>query len=162
MTAPASDNLATSLREAMLSFVGSVTIITTHWQDRDYAMPASAVNSVSFSPPSMLVCVNRTALIWQALSQGADFAINLIGPEQRHILDHCIATTGAARFSCGIWRRITHLPAILENATAALTCRQMATMCVGSHQIIVGEVSAIHHKTSRSKLAYVDREFYEI
>ena len=50
----------------------SVTIITTSNGSERFAMSATAVDSLSTEPPSLLICVNRTASLHAVLDAGAD------------------------------------------------------------------------------------------
>ena len=55
------DSFKSDFRKAMRRLTSAVTVITTAHEDRRYGMTATAVTSVSADPPSLLICVNRSA-----------------------------------------------------------------------------------------------------
>ena len=64
------DMLAQALKSALRNLVRSVVVVTAQHEGRPYAMAATAVSEVSMDPPSMLVCINRDAAIFQAIDAG--------------------------------------------------------------------------------------------
>ncbi len=72
-------SLAADLKMAMRGFAQSVVIVSTVGSDgARYAMAATAVTPLSMDPPSMLICVNRTASSHATLESGANFALNIL------------------------------------------------------------------------------------
>ena len=60
-----------SLRHALRRLAKAVVVITSADASARYAMAATAVSELSFEPPSMLVCVNRTASLYPPLAAQA-------------------------------------------------------------------------------------------
>ena len=63
-------NLETKLKHAMRGLAQSVIVVTTAYEGERHAMVVTAVCPVSMDPPSMLVCITRTASAYATLSKG--------------------------------------------------------------------------------------------
>ena len=50
-------------RRAMRSLCSGVSIISAGYKGKQFGMTATAVTSVSMTPPSLLVCINKSARI---------------------------------------------------------------------------------------------------
>jgi flavin reductase (DIM6/NTAB) family NADH-FMN oxidoreductase RutF len=53
------------------------------------AITVSSVTSVSIDPPSLLVCINKTAGIHDSIVQDSKFCINLLNKNQEEISNLC-------------------------------------------------------------------------
>ena len=70
MTEPHQDReeLLSSFRTAMRHVAATVYAVTTGHGGGRYGILATAVSSLSFEPPSLLVCVNRSASLHAPLA----------------------------------------------------------------------------------------------
>src|SRR6476661_7362851 len=69
-------------REAMREVAAGVSIITAG-RDAEWAgLTATSVTSLSLDPPTVLVCINRSASIVPFLERYWRFAINFLSAEQ--------------------------------------------------------------------------------
>ena len=57
-------------------------------------MTATSICSLSASPPSLLVCINREARAHAEISERGAFGVNLLSVEQRPIALHCSRSGG--------------------------------------------------------------------
>jgi flavin reductase (DIM6/NTAB) family NADH-FMN oxidoreductase RutF len=107
-----------------------------------YAMAATAVSEVSLDPPSMLVCVNRSASMHAPLSAGAEFCINILHASHERISILCGGSVkGEARFANGNWLQSEPGVPYLGDAQASFFCRTETSMTYGSHAIFIGRVT---------------------
>ena len=151
-----------ALRDAFLlsmrRLASAVTIITTGTRDKPLGMTASAVSSLSADPPSILVCVNRSASIHGALAMGNRFCVNLLGEEHA---DLSFLFGGKAapedRFNTGAWD-YDHVP-YLRDGQANLHCVVDLLVDYGSHSIVVGKVDAVRIGGPVRPLIYGDGRF---
>ena len=60
-------DLGHQFRLAMRKLASTVTVLTTREADEHHGMAATAVTSLSTEPPSLLVCVNRSASLHDPL-----------------------------------------------------------------------------------------------
>ena len=65
-----SAELIGGMKQAMRRLAASVVVVTARDGDTRYAMAASACTSLSMEPPSILLCVNKTASIYPVLNHG--------------------------------------------------------------------------------------------
>ena len=68
---------------AMRFLASSVSVISAKDQSgKLYSMTASSVTSLTIDPPSVLVCVNNSAIIHDVLTQGKNLCINILQKNQ--------------------------------------------------------------------------------
>lgn len=151
------DNFKLALRR----LARSVAVITA--SDGDgvrYAMAATAVSEVSCDPPSMLVCVNRSASLYPILRAGAPFAINVLHRSHVAIAQCCAGVVkGEARFQQGDWHTSKAGPPRLADAQASLVCENVIQIDHGTHGIFIGNVLESYISGTPEPLIYVDGEF---
>lgn len=147
--------LADTMALAMRRLAKSVCIVTTRHQGQRMAMAATAIDSLSLDPPSLLVCVNKTASIFPAFAARADFCVNILARPHQALAQRCNGPTkGEARFAEGAWQD-DETP-WLADAQAAVFCRQDGEFHYGTHGIFVGRVEAIRLHGAVDPLVYAD------
>ncbi|MBT8766049.1 flavin reductase family protein [Pseudomonas boanensis] len=150
-------DLKSEMLQAMRRLAKSVTIITTSNGQERFAMSATAVDSLSTEPPSLLICVNKTASLHAVLDAGADFCVNILGHEQEELSHLCSGPVkGEARFQRGDWRNSVDGIPYLGDAQSAILCRQDGKFSYGTHTIFIGRIQQIHNSTRISPLVYLD------
>ena len=135
---------STALRAGMRRLAASVCVITAvDSQGQRHAMTATAVTSVSDNPASLLVCVNRQANLYDVLSQGHRFAMNVLGAHQADVSVLCASgDAGEARFALGSWGDNNGLP-YLRDAQAVFFCQTARQLTHGTHLIVIGDVDKV-------------------
>src|SRR3954468_22495678 len=95
---------ALALREGLRRLAKAVVVITSHHGGVRFAMTATAVSELSLEPPSLLICVNRSASLHAPLSAKAGFCVNILHRAHADISALCSAKAkGEARFAVGQW-----------------------------------------------------------
>jgi flavin reductase (DIM6/NTAB) family NADH-FMN oxidoreductase RutF len=155
MDAPAPQDLNQLFRAAMRKLAATVTVVTTREADEHHGMAATAVTSLSADPPSVLVCVNRSASMHDPMHRSQMFCINLLG-EQHGPLCEAFGgkLTGAARFGVGTWDTDENGVRYLTDAPANLFCRLEQQHIYGTHSIFVGRVERIRVDADSQPLLY--------
>jgi flavin reductase (DIM6/NTAB) family NADH-FMN oxidoreductase RutF len=140
---------------------GPVAVITT----RDIAtgkpagLAASAVVPVSMAPPSMLVCVNRSASAHAVIEVSGFFCINLIGTSQTPLVRAFSSSEQRSqRFAEGQWDQRHGLP-YLPASPASLFCLVRTTMLFGTHEVFVGEVFDMAANGAEKPIAWLEGAF---
>jgi flavin reductase (NADH) len=138
------DNPSTALRAGMRRLAASVCVITAvDSSGQRHAMTATAVTSVSDSPASLLVCVNRQAGLYDTLTQGNRFAVNVLSGHQSDISVLCAGSeTGDARFTRGNWGDSNGLP-YLRDAQAVFFCNTARQLTHGTHLVVIGDIDKV-------------------
>ena len=154
-------NIADLFRLAARNVANSVAIISAGDAVGGTAMTATAVSTVSMSPPSLLICVNRSASIYPILLRGAGFSVNYLASEQEDLARFCSDKSTASR-------RLEHpsfmtnsgeLAPVVWDAVACLLCKQDGRYLYGSHAIFIGQVIDVCVGASRSPLIYTDGQY---
>ncbi len=128
-------------RKAMSCFASGVTIVTTEADGVPFGMTVSAFCSVSLVPPLVLVCIEKSARIHEAIPKAERFAVNILRAGQEAISNTFASRTGD-RFE-GIRVREGKLKVpLLDDSLAIVECRLHASLPGGDHTIFVGEVVA--------------------
>jgi flavin reductase (DIM6/NTAB) family NADH-FMN oxidoreductase RutF len=157
MTDLSSHPLRADMLLAMRRLARSVTVISCCDGERRYSMSATAVDSLSTEPPSLLICINRTASIFPPLDAGADFCINVLSAQHHHIAIDCSGRLkGEARFTTGNWQTSSHGVPYLHDAQASLVCRQDGRFEYGTHTVFIGQLQQVLMSGDVDPLVYVD------
>ena len=149
-----------AFKSAMRRLAATVTIISTgDVQGCRFGMTATAITSVSMEPPSLLVCVNRSASIHDPLSVRGRFCINVLGTSHEdHCLDFSGRQSGEGRFSRGRWQTACGIP-YLVGGQASIFCDVDQRIAYGSHTIFIGRVIRCLVRGESEPLIYVNGQF---
>lgn len=152
-----------TLKLALRRLAKAVVVITTIDEGVRYAMSATAVSELSFDPPSMLICVNRSASLYPVLAGGAPFAINILHHSHDELAARCAgAVKGEARFELGDWQVSELGVPVLSDAQASIICRNERRIDYGTHGIFIGEVVDILLAGNPEPLVYLDGRFSRV
>lgn len=152
-------------REAMARLGAAVHIITTQGSAGRAGFTATAVASVSDSPPTVLVCLNRKSQITPVMRENKVFCVNTLASHDEELANVFAGRTGqfmADRFSAGNWTTLETGAPALTNAIAAIDCRVLEMKSVATHDIYFGEVAAIRLANAEKALVYHDRAYKHV
>jgi flavin reductase (DIM6/NTAB) family NADH-FMN oxidoreductase RutF len=133
------------VRRALGSFAAGVTVITTRDEnDAPVGMTATAFTSVSFSPASVLVCLNLSARTHAQITRRGRFGVNLLGTDGQSLSDYC-AVPGQDKLLPREWLEVDARwqSPCLNGAMAFFDCHVAETVETGTHIILVGMVQAV-------------------
>lgn len=153
-------DLAEQTRYALRRLAKAVVVITCAHEGGRHAMAATAVSELSMDPPSMLVCVNKTASLHRPLSAGAGFCINILNHQQESIARACGGQVkGEERFSFGSWEKASFDIPVLAGAQASIVCTNETAVEYGTHCIFIGRVVEVRAHGDVEPLVYVDGRY---
>ena len=153
------------LRKVLGRFPTGVTVVTAH-AGTPCGMTANAFTSVSLDPPSILVCINRNAAIYQAVRKAGCFAVSVLSAAQedvaRHFANHS-RPRGAAEFGTVGWSPapLTGAP-VLDGSVAWLDCALTTSFDGGDHEIFLGNVLASGFGSARNALVFFGGSFHQL
>lgn len=152
---------AETFRNAMARFTNGVTAITTTENGIPFGLIATSVCSLSADPPTVLVCVNRTASAHDVILRVRKFAVNLLSANQKDVAQRFASTRGADRFDDAQWIIGESGAPVLNGCVVSLDCKVIATHNGYSHTIVVGEIvaSETHPDPSAHCLLWHQRNF---
>ena len=153
--------LLAAFQAAMRHVAATVYAVTTMHEGQRYGIIATAVSSLSFDPPSLLVCINRSASLHRPLVGKQRFAVNVLGLSNRDVAEHFMDPTMPDRFSVGAWDDADGVP-VLATAQSSFVCSLVHAHDFGTHSIFIGELLAAHHRQDATPLTYFDRHYIDI
>lgn len=144
-------------KRAMRRLASTVTIISARAGGRRFGITATAVVSVTISPPTLLICINTAASVHAAIADAGRFCVNLLGAQHADLVAVFSGKVGGeARFDHGAWSGGGTEPPVLADAQASLTCVTRTTVPYGTHTIFIGEVVDVRLSGTLAPLLYQD------
>ncbi|MWB76438.1 flavin reductase [Pseudooceanicola sp. 216_PA32_1] len=141
----------------------AVTVLTTDGPAGKHGMTASAVCSVTDTPPTLLVCVNRTSRSHDHFAGNKVLAVNVLAGRHRALSEVFARQNETDRFATGSWTRLATGSPVLADASVAFDCRVSETSTVGSHTVFFCEVQAMaQHGGQAESLIWFGRDFHHI
>ena len=145
-----------AFKAAMRRFTSTVCLITTELDGARHGMAATAVQSVTADPPTILVCINQSASISQPLKQAGRFAVNMLHLSHAPLVPLFSGKLkGEVRFEHGQWLSLGGLP-VLADAQAAFICDLKDVVHVATHDVVLGEVREARFIETIAPLLYED------
>jgi len=133
-------------KQGMSKLAGGVTLITTGTGDQRRGITATAVCSLSVSPPSLIACANKATGTGQSINESGKFAVCVLGEQHQDIAMVFAGATGingAERFAHGEWVDHENGVPYLKDAVASFICDVDVTMPYGSHYAFAGKVADV-------------------
>ncbi|GAA2520261.1 flavin reductase family protein [Winogradskya humida] len=136
-----------ALRDAFGAFPTGVTVVTVG-APVAHGMTANSFTAVSLSPPLLLICVHRQALMHGLLGIGTAFGISVLAEDQRGLAGYFSDRSrpgGTAQFhdAATVAGRCTGVP-LIAHALAQFECEVRHRHDGGDHTIVVGGVLSLH------------------
>jgi flavin reductase (DIM6/NTAB) family NADH-FMN oxidoreductase RutF len=144
----------------MRGVASTIHIVTLIVEGAPKGMTATAVSSLSMSPPSLLVCMNENVSMHGAMAGIDWFCVNVL--TTRHV---AIAQAFSdsrlrdVRFETGLWSIDDEHAPRLADAQAALLCRRVGHHRFGTHSIFLGQVHRVWLSGPADPLVYLDGQF---
>lgn len=144
-------------KSVMRQVAGAVSVITARHDGARAGLTATSLTALSAEPPTVIICVNRTASAWPTIERAGHFAVNLLASHQRPIADRFAGRgghRGEARFGEGRWTRLVTGAPVLDDALACLDCTVEEVIERHSHGLLIGRVKAIQVSGQPNALLY--------
>ncbi|RMV21830.1 FMN reductase RutF [Pseudomonas savastanoi] len=127
------------------------------------APTATAVCSVTDQPPTLLVCINRSASVYETFIENGLLCVNTLGNGQQDLSNLFGGKRSQQeRFDGGQWESgVTGAP-ILNSAKLALDCKVTQSVSVGTHDILFCQVLDIRHQGESDALVYFARQYHHL
>ena len=117
-------------------------MVTTKAADgSDQGMTVSAFCSLSLEPPLVLICIEKTASVHEALTRAPSFVVNVLSAKQEQLARR-FAIVDIDRFEGVGFSRSGHGIAVLDDVLAVIECNRVSLLDGGDHTIVIGEVEA--------------------
>ncbi|MCB2065172.1 MAG: flavin reductase family protein [Erythrobacter sp.] len=111
-------------RQALRRFASGVTVVASTAEDgTPRGIVMTAVMSLSFDPPSMLIAINRTASLLPAIEHSGWFSINVLGSDSKDWC-HAFATADVdSRFNAEDWQQHDCGVPVMRGALSSMVCQ---------------------------------------
>jgi flavin reductase (DIM6/NTAB) family NADH-FMN oxidoreductase RutF len=116
-------------------------------------MTVSAFCSVSLEPPLVLICIEKTASVYEALTSAPGFVVNILSAKQEQIARR-FSIVDIDRFEGVGFSRTQNGIAVLDDVLGVIECRKFALHDAGDHTIIVAEVEATRAENGSPLMYY--------
>ncbi|KAB1072410.1 flavin reductase [Methylobacterium planeticum] len=162
-TADATPVAAEAYRAAMARLVSAVHLVTTDGPGGRAGFTASAVCSVSDTPPTLLVCLNRASSAYPAFARNDRLCVNTLAADQQGVAAAFGGRTPmGARFAAAAWRPDAAGVPVLDRALAAFSCRIVRRVSAGTHDVLFCEVAGLADPGGGDALVYADRRYHAL
>ena len=158
-------DLRRRFRDAMANLPAAVNIVTTAGPAGRCGITASAVCSVSDTPPTLLFCINRNSTAVAAFADNKRICINVLPGDHEQLALHFAGVTKLSmeeRFAEAAWSDGWGELPRLEPALVSLAGRLVEVAQVGSHDVMFVEIDDIAMRADADALIYFDRQFRRI
>lgn len=148
------DQRTEHFRQSMRRLASTVCVISCKRGGARYGITVTSVTPLSFSPISILACVNKSASINTPLKDEGRYCINVLCASQADVSN---SFSGGLplneRFDVGGWAEMDGVP-YLPNAQASLFCEMDQVISYATHDIIIGRVSEASFAPDIAPLIY--------
>lgn len=152
-----------TFRDAMSRLGAAVNIITTDGPAGRAGFTASAVCSVTDDPPTLLVCLNRSASVWPIFLNNMTLCVNTLAAGHESLSNLFGGKTPMAdRFAAASWRSGVSGSPLLEGAVASFDCRISQVVSVGTHDILFCQLVALERNDDTHGLVWFDRGYHQL
>ncbi|SDY34263.1 4-hydroxyphenylacetate 3-monooxygenase, reductase component [Pseudomonas sp. NFIX28] len=154
-----------AFRNAMAHMTAAVNVITSNGPAGRCGITATAVCSVTDSPPSLMVCVNRNSALNPVFKRNGRLCVNVLCGEHEEVARHFAGMTGVEmeqRFSLHPWRDGHAALPVLDGALASLQGRITEVQEVGTHSVMLVELDDICVREHGDSLVYFSRGFHRL
>ncbi len=151
-------------RDGMGRLGAGVCVVTSDGAAGRVGFTASAVSSVSDTPPTLLVCLQRSSSAHATVSANGVVCVNTLGSDGIELSRIFGGKTPSdERFAADRWSRLATGAPVLARATIAFDCRIVRTVQVHTHDVLFCEVAAMQFgDCSLGGLVYFDRKYHPL
>lgn len=152
-------------RDAMARYAGHVQLVTTAFEGARRGVTITAACSVSDSPATVLVCLNRNNPHNDIFVKSGVFALNTLAAHHRFLADAFAGFTkqeDEARFGLAEFDEMVTGAPTLKDAIATYDCRIVDTKPMSTHNVFFGEVVGLRMGGRDQSLVYMDRGYHAI
>lgn len=158
---------ATDFREAMSLLTTAVNVVTTNGDSGMHGFTASAVCSVTDTPPTLLVCMNQASRSHSYFVENKILSVNVLGAQHESISNAFASKlTQAERFEQAQWTKLTTGAPVLEDALVSFDCEIDQIQQVGMHSVFMCRVVDIklpeNQDNTEHSLVYFNRSYHQL
>ncbi|TWD45421.1 flavin reductase [Agrobacterium vitis] len=162
-TAPEISPKAQAFRDGMSRLGAAVNIVTTDGPAGRHGLTVSAVCSVTDTPPTLLVCINKSSHAHNAFVENKVLCVNVLSPAHEELSRAFARWTGDDRFARTEWHSNGTGAPVLADAAVAFDCRIVECQTRGTHTVFFCEVMATELSEGNTDgLVWFSRRFHPL
>lgn len=154
---------AIDFKDAMSSLTSAVNVVTTVGMSGRHGFTASAVCSVTDTPPTLLVCMNKSSRSHAYFVENKILTVNVLGAKHEKIANAFASKLSSdERFQQGCWTELETGAPVLSDALVSFDCEIEQIQDVGTHTIFICPVVAIQKNQQDQALVYFNRAYHQV
>jgi len=150
------------LKQAMRAWITGVAIVTSYYNGIVHGMTANSFNSISLSPPTVLVALRHRTRTQQLVKEGGVFGVTILNTEQIELAKLFAGQIDSdkPRFEgVDTFTMETNSP-LIRQGMAFFDCKVVNSFDVGGTTVFLGEVlAALNNGKGHDPLLYINREW---
>ncbi|MGZ3547071.1 MAG: flavin reductase family protein [Vulcanimicrobiaceae bacterium] len=144
----------------MRHYPTGVCVVTSLRDGEPRGVTVNAFASVSASPPTVLICINREARSYLYISTSKIFCVNILRGDQRELAERFSGKRRERQFEGVAYDVDQTGAAVLRGTLAHLDCEVTTEHHAGSHSIFIGRVLSCASRPG-SPLGYFNGDFHD-
>lgn len=154
---------ALKFRNGMSKLGAAVNIITTDGPEGRHGMTASAVCSITDSPPTLLVCVHRDNYSHDLFNGNGVLCVNVLGGKHPELSNVFASRGDKERFQDDQWTTATTGAPVLIDAVVSFDCQIIERRTMGSHSVFYARVVDLNLSENPAEtLIWFDRKYHSL
>ena len=157
-------NIKEEFRLALRELVYPVCVVSSYNYEtkENHAITVSSVTSLSFEPPSILVCINKDSSIHSSMKKNTYFNISFLSSLQSEISNLCgIDEFTDQRFENDFWDFKNNV-GYIKNSQSVISCTIEEITNYGSHSVFIGNVVEVIQNREIKPLLYGKGKYLDI
>ena len=157
-------NIKEDFRLALRELVYPVCVVSAHNDETkvNHAITVSSVTSLSFDPPSILVCINKDSRIHSSLKKDSYFNVSFLSSSQSEISNLCgTDELSDKRFENEFWDFKNDV-GFIKNSQSVISCVVKEITSYGSHSVFIGNVIEVIKNNDTKPLLYGKGDYLDI
>lgn len=148
----------------MRCLCGAVTIIATRHDTEMAGLTATAVCSLTATPPRLIVCINVQGKTFKIIAKKRYFSVNILHHAQEELAKvfggGCDPTIIDKNFNSNYWGRLKTGMPVLKEALVSFECSVDEMVMFDTHAILIGNVENIQENDFYEKpLLYYKQKY---
>lgn len=164
MNRPAQPVNPLDFRQAMRNWTTGVTIVTVSYLGIQHGMTVSSFASVSLTPATVLISLEREARTHDMLVEAENFGVTILASGQQAISERFAGerTEYENRFEgLNTFTLVSGVP-FLEGGLTFFDCRVIERFVLTTNTLFLGEVVALQDNPAGRPLLYHNRQYREL
>jgi flavin reductase (DIM6/NTAB) family NADH-FMN oxidoreductase RutF len=136
-----------AFKDAMRQMASGVSVITAGLGEERTGLTVVSAVSLSMTPSTMVVCVNRSASAWPVIHRRRHFYVNALCAHHQSVADRFAGgdgVKGAARYEGAHWSALATGALALDDCVASVDCEVEEFVERHSHTITRFASMAVH------------------